>query len=295
MKIKTYYKYFLSVILLVPTIIFANAKDEIIVPLQFSEQGFPVATVQIQNHNIPLIFDNGASRSNIVLNKDIVKQLNLKIIPTNNEVCSHDDTGKRNCLKTYIIPELKIGQLTLQNISCELMDKLWGGHYDEGFKWFAAARNGVIGLKLLQQFNLLLDYKHSRAILTTLGTYPKEYDIKNWVAIPFDKKGIINAQINGVNVSLVTDTGANNSIMKASAKVLVDKKPCDPKKDLCQYLEPKTFTVGNKQLPKIKFGVQQDEFPFDGVIGSSFFKEHQAFFDYQNNILFINNQNDFGY
>lgn len=46
--------------------------------------------------------------------------------------------------------------------------------------------------------------------------------------------------------------------------------------------------VGDKQLPKAKFFVQQDELPFDGMIGSGFFKEHQVFFDFKNNLMFIN-------
>ena len=267
----------------------AANSDEIILPIYFSPNGDPIASIQIQNHKIPLIFDNGASKSSIVLSKNIIKKLNLRIIPTDKKVCTLDDTGKKTCRTVYTIPELKIGSITMHNIPCELMDKLWGGHRDEGFIWFEAAKNGVIGLNLLRQFNILADFKNSKVILSTLGKYPHQYDIKNWIQIPFSYEyGITTiAKINGVDTTLVWDTGANNSIMKSTAKILAEKKYCESKNDPSCYFETTTFIVGDKQLPKTRFSIQKDELPFDGLIGSSFFKEHKAFFDFKNNMLFI--------
>ena len=45
--------------------------------------------------------------------------------------------------------------------------------------------------------------------------------------------------------------------------------------------------IGGKQLPKTKFFIQEGKVPFDGLIGSSFFKEHMVFFDFKNNLIFI--------
>ena len=267
---------------------FAMDTTEIVLPLTFSTQGFPIAAIQIQGNNIPLIFDNGASRTTITLSKELVKKLNLKMTPTNKKVCFHDDTGKETCLKIYTVPELKIGQMMMHNVPCQLMDKLWGGHYDEGFIWFEAAKNGVIGLDLLRQFNVLVDYKNSRVILNKLGEYPQQYDVKSWIRVPVaHDSGIINAKINGADVTLVMDTGTNNSIMKSTAKVFAGKKSCESNNDPSCYFETTTFMIGDRPLPKTKFSIQKDEFPFDGLIGSDFFKAHQVFFDFKNSLIFI--------
>lgn len=268
---------------------FAADPTTTVLPLTFSTQGFPIASIQIQGHDIPLIFDNGASRTTITLSKELVKKLNLKMTPTHKKVCLHDDTGKETCLKVYTVPELKIGQTTMHNVSCQLMDKLWGGHYDEGFVWFEAAKNGVIGLNLLRQFNVLVDYKNSRVILNKLGEYPQQYDVKNWIRVPFSNQyGMsISAKINGADAKIVFDTGSNSSIMKSTAKVFAEKKSCESNNDPSCYFETTTFMVGDKPLPKTKFSIQQDDFPFDGLIGSDFFKAHQVFFDFKNNLIFI--------
>jgi hypothetical protein len=123
-----------------------------------------------------------------------------------------------------------------------------------------------------------------------LGEYPHQYDVKSWTRVPFSyDHGIsISAKLNGADAALVFDTGANTSIMKATAKIPAAKKSCASESNpLCQYFETTTFMVGDKQLPKTKFFIQKDEFPFDGLIGSSFFKEHQVFFDFKNNLVFI--------
>jgi len=267
----------------------AANSDEIVLPIKLSPQGFPVATIQIQGNDIPLIFDNGASRTTITLSQEIVKKLALKMTATNKKSCHHDDSGKETCLNVHNIPEIKIGQMTMHNVSCEQMDKLWGGHYDEGFVWFEAAKNGVIGLDLLRQFNVLVDYKNAQVILTKLGEYPSQYDVKRWTQVPFTNKyGITTAaKINGVDATIVWDTGANKSIIKTTSKIFAGKTSCESNNDPSCYFETTTFIVSDKQLPKTKFSIQKDELPFDGMIGSDFIEDHKVFFDFKNNVLFI--------
>jgi hypothetical protein len=152
-----------------------------------------------------------------------------------------------------------------------------------------AAKNGVIGIDLMRQFNVLLDYKNSRVILIKFGAYQNQYNVKSWIRVPVSPKtGIINAKINGADAALVFDTGANASIMKATAKIPAAKKSCASKSNpSCKYFETMTFMVAGKQLPRTKFFIQKDEFPFDGLIGSNFLKEHEVFFDFKNNLAFI--------
>lgn len=258
-----------------------------VLPLLLSVHGLPVTSVQIQEYNIPIIFDNGATSTSIALNKELVEKLHLNIVPTNNKSCFLNGSGKKTCLKVYTVPKLNIGQMTMSNIPCQLTEGLWGEHYDGEL---AAARNGAIGLNLLRQFNVLIDYQASQIILMKLGEYPYQHDMKDWMRIPFSNKyGITTtAKINGTNVTLVWDTGANYSMIKSTAKIFVNKKSSlNKNSQSCKYFETTALITDGKQSLNTKLSIQKAGFPFDGLIGSSFFKEHRVFFDFKNNLLFV--------
>jgi hypothetical protein len=276
-------------LLFISTQTLAGNSSTTTLPLELSSQDLPFTTIQIEGHKIPLIFDTGASKSSLVLNNELIKKWHLKTIPTAKKSCFHDCTGKKICLKIDAIPEVKIGDFTLRNVPCQRMDELWGGH-KEGFIWFEAARNGVIGLDLLRQFNVFIDYPRSQVTLMQLGQYPTQVDLKNWLQVPFKMTYGIStaAKINGTKVVLVWDTGANNSSIKSSVKIDAKKTSCADKDDpSCQYFKTNAFQVDNKKLTQTKFFIQQAQMPFDGFIGSSFFKEHIVFIDFKNNILFV--------
>jgi hypothetical protein len=272
--------------------VLADDNNDIILPLKFSRDGTPIISIQIQNHNIPLIFDSGAQKISIALSKYIVNNLHLKILPTKNKVRYFDGTGKINCYKVYIIPELKIGNTIMHNIPCHLIDKIWGGH-DGKLVSFEALRNGVVGLDLLRKFNVLIDYQARYIIVNKLSSYPARIDFKNWLQIPFyDRYGITTkAQINGKKTILVWDTGANVSVINRTSKLLkaVQKKSCaDKNNQHCRYFETKSIAIGGKKLPKMQFFIPKNlTLPFDGLIGSSFFKKHIVFFDFKNKLIFI--------
>lgn len=122
-----------------------------------------------------MIFDTGAYKTEITLSPHALKDIHVTY--TGKQHCFPAMDGQY-CEKEFIIPELKIGDFVLKNVTGQLMPKLWGGH-DEGFKATEASRDGVIGLALLSQFNILLDFPHSKAILVKQGASISGYDVKN--------------------------------------------------------------------------------------------------------------------
>lgn len=287
-----------AVLILVVQLTYANNEVKIVLPLKFITQETPAISlitpttlVTIQNHKVPLILDSGAGRAYLSLSKNTVKKLNIKLIPTGGSTSDHGVDGKKFTAKKYVIPKVTIGNWTLQDVPCQLIDELWGGNV-EHLKKHAAGRNGIVGLMLLRQFNVLLDYKRAQIILTHLDHYPDGYDIKNWKQVPFSIKWnsiTTMAKINGVDEELVWDTGAEASALKSTAKIIAKKESCSDHPDKsCQYFNTSTFSIADAKFSNIKFLSLEMVIPFDGFIGSNFIQEHQVFLDFKNNILFIN-------
>jgi hypothetical protein len=208
----------------------------------------------------------------------------LKLLSSDKSKCFHDSTGKKTCLKTFIIPKLKIGEFTMHNVSGVMRDYMWGNKPEPDFIYIDAYKNGVIGLNVWREFNLLIDYPHEQAVLMKHGVYPKNYDVKNWVKIPFEitKYGITTAaKINSVDTLLSWNTAANHSVIMQSTMKKIARVPSE-------YLSfaPKKFTVGRMDVPSPELHIVDEGFPFD-VIGSSYFTEHVVFIDFKNQYLFI--------
>lgn len=257
-------------------------------PLKFS-QDLPSTTIEIQGKTIPLLFDIGASNDAITLSPRALRGLNVRF--TGGQTCAHTVSG-RVCMKNFIIPELKIGDFTVQDIQGELMPKLWDNN-NKGFIQTAAAKNGVIGLKLLQRFGILIDYSQAQVILTKNFVTPSNYNITDWTVIPFEFKGGIStqAQINGNDIRLVWDTGAVPSAIKTSALINIDTNPCPPNKNFgitnCRYIKTSRFTINNQSLNNTWFLVENIPLPFGGLVGSNFFQENLVFINSQDKTLAI--------
>lgn len=290
----------IGIILLIGMQTSANSAGphETVLPLQFNtgnaSHGLPSSVVKIEGKTIPLLFDTGATNYEIVLSEHALQNMSVHYLEKKN--CGKTISGKV-CMQEFIIPEVQIGQFTLRNVRGGVMSKLWGGN-DKGFIQTGASKNGVIGLKLLSKYGVLLDYAHSRVILTSANTYPKEYDVRRWINIPFELKGGIftNTTINGLSENLIWDTGALPSIIRETpvlrAKSIIYKgNPdyCDESD--CRILKAKRFIINKTIIPNNWFLLSQieEDLPFDGFIGANYFEQNNVFFDFQNKRIYIQN------
>lgn len=136
-----------------------NSLTQTSVPLKFdvgnpAPYGGPSTVITIQGKSIPILFDTGAKKSDLVLSKHALKNIRAKF--TGKQICFKAMDGQ-HCQKEFLIPEVTIGSFVIQNVKGTLMTKLWGGK-DESFRETEASRNGVIGFNLLSKFNVLLDW-----------------------------------------------------------------------------------------------------------------------------------------
>jgi hypothetical protein len=254
--------------------------------------GLPSAIIEIQGKIIPIIFDSGASKSEITLSEYALK--NLKVNFTGNQVCTTALDG-RHCEEEFIIPEVKIGTFVLKNVKGTLMSELWGGD-DKSFIPTEASRNGVIGYDLLEKFNVLLDYPHQQAILFQKGIRPTQYDFSQWIALPFTDQLYTKVLINGKKMTLGWDTGSVPSIIKASAVLNLAKSACERdtpygRNKSCNRIVTETFETfpDKSKLPETWFRVRNipAEAPFDGLMGSNFFMDNLVYFDFDNHKILI--------
>jgi predicted aspartyl protease len=276
-------------------VIYAEIIQEAILPLKFNTgnevHGLPSCIIEIQGKNIPLILDTGASKYELALSRYALK--NIKAVYHSKKECSKTISAKF-CAETFIIPELKIGPFFLYNVQGIIMPKLWGGN-DANFKHTEASKNGVIGLRLLSHYGLLLDYANSRAILTKANIPPQNYDITAWIKIPFNFQGGISttAKINGEVKKLIWDTGANPSIIRSTDLINKASRPCPRdayyNESGCSLIKTQQFSINNEIIPNNWFMLSSlsKSMPFDGFVGSNYYEKNVLFFDFNNKFIYI--------
>src|SRR5690606_7997272 len=95
--------------------------------------------------------------------------------------------------------------------------------YNHEFTREAENTNGIIGIDLLANHSVLLDYKKNKVILCD-KKLPQQYSNLTWKQGPLklDDQGIIfDGKISGVNGSFLIDTGATVSFIR---KIFLDNK-----------------------------------------------------------------------
>jgi hypothetical protein len=251
-------------------------------PIEFS-QGMPSSFVTINNKTIPLLLDSGASKIFLVLSKNVLKDLNVTY--TGETHCLRAVDG-RYCMKKFIIPSVKVGNFTLRNVPGEELKKLWGGS-TKGFIETEASKNGIIGLGLLRQFNVLLDYKNHEITYSLPKTYPKNLNLASCHSVKTDfVHGIVaDYFFNNKNNIMVLDTGSNLSIVKPNANKVF--YPCEESHiNDFKNCRINKISVFPNQKPE-DFYVEDLNLPFDGIIGSAYIQNHKIFIDSAKKVVYL--------
>ena len=273
--------------LFIITTCFADSQETVL-PLTFS-QNSSAFNVQIQGKTIPVILDTGDATDSITLSPEALK--GIKVVFTGKQVCTGSSSGQ-DCMQSFIIPQIKIGSFVLQNVQGQLMPHIWGNA--QGMIMTQAWKDGVVGLPLLKNFGVLIDYPNSRLVFTKNYQSPSGINLANWTKIPFvfDTNIATTAEINGTPVKLIWDTGTIPSCIKASIPIKADISECPDRYNIvipqCKRIRSASFVVDNQKLENTWFIVRDmPEIPFDGFVGSNFFDNNLVFIDFKNNNLFI--------
>lgn len=272
-----------------------NSITQTSLPLQFNTgnpapYGLPSTVITIQGKSIPLIFDTGADKDELVLGQDLVKK--LKVVFTGKKICGTAVDGKF-CGREFIIPEVKLGDFIVKNVKGSEITHLWDSHDNTGFQETAAARNGVIGLALLSKFNILLDYPQAKAILVQPKNKLFTYDIDHWIAIPFSDRLRTSLKLNGKLMTMGWDTGSIPSIIKQSSVQDLKKAACPSNapyaKDCSGIITTIFQTTKGENLPNTWFKIRDipAAAPFDALLGSNFYANNLIYFDFDHHAVYI--------
>lgn len=276
----------------------ASATIQTVLPLRFDSgnqapYGLPSTVITIQGKKLPILFDTGASKAELVLSQEALKNINVKF--TKKKICFKAFDGK-HCQKEFIIPEIKLGAFVVKNVKGTLMTKLWGGH-EENFIPTEASRNGVLGFGLLSKFNVLLDYPNAKVLLIKPGNQPSDYKIKRWVHFPFVGYLNTNLKINGKIINVSWDTGAVPSVIRKSIASDFKSTPCPGNapyaRKNCLSVETTSFTTDkDEELPNTWFKIvdMPSYAPFDALIGDNFYKENLVYFDFNKHCIYVKHQ-----
>jgi len=263
------------------------------IPLYFSSR-IPLVNVEIENSKIPFMLDTGAAQESIVINESLSKK--LKIYKTRETKKSVDFFGNTQEGKEFIISSIRLGDFVLHNIKGTIRQP-WGLKKNQKAPPALAFGNGIIGLKLLKKFKIIIDYPHKNLVLIK-NKIPPRYTLKNWNVLFFDPQcgdGIVTqAYIQHSLITLLWDTGANFMPLhpRHDIRGRIHSCPSYVEKSLddtiCKMLKVSNLKIGKKEYNNIDFILVSFQEPkVDGFIGEPFLAKHIIYIDFKKGLLAI--------
>ncbi len=230
----------------------------------YSEFNIPKIKVELQDSNYELKVSIG-TRFPLFLNKEILDKIDKQPQGT---TLWHNIKGEQFEALTYLIPKMKVGELTLTNILVN--QSLEQGH-------------NSIGKYLGEEFNLLLDFPHSRIVAcdTFSRLQARELAGNHWVPVPFELNRI------GVVLLVKTVLGTHRLAINTTSTFNALRSSLAPSE---KSLISSNFSIGDVEFGKTSFQVV--DLPeilndIDGCIGMDFLKDHALYIDYSNKIAYI--------
>ena len=141
------------------------------IPLRF-DRGFPCLTLHTGADSVEVFLDTGAAQVGAGLLPGTVRSLGLKAIGRTRTLKTHSG---RIRYRPVLLPEARLGGVTFRNLACDQVDA-------DAHPSFAG--RGIMGLALLRQFNVLIDYRGSRLVLLRQASFPAGFDSSSWRRIP---------------------------------------------------------------------------------------------------------------
>ncbi len=215
----------------------------------------PLIEIQLDTNKIFVLVDLGG-HSELNLDTSIVKKCGYSF--SIDSISSKNYKGMTIKKYNFTIPELTVGEFHFLN-----------------FKAQCSKQNnkiGYIGLSLLKNFDILLDYKNSNLYLI-YNSIPKEFDVNEWKKVSFNYNnfGISSIiYIDGKKYSFFWDTGARFSILKPE---FIDKNQTI-KMGNFDFYRPQVIFLDSNEYNPFDLLVMNFKFPpFDGIIGNNFFSD----------------------
>jgi len=141
---------------------------------------------------------------------------------------------------------------------------------------------GYVGLGLLRQFHLTVDYAHAElGLVDRRCPAPDLPEPASWhrVRLESDKDGPrISAVVDGRTRTLLLDTGASYSTIRPSAAPQEERRRAQG----WELYTPAAMVAGGGKIEGLELAVVELPGPgTDGILGCNFFADHQVLFNFE--------------
>jgi hypothetical protein len=246
------------------------------IPVTFTGRGDPIIDVSIEGNAYPLALDLGSSFP-CSLRHEILQNIHKTKYGT---AWWSDFKGQRYESPAYTIPELKINDLVFADMLIRQSREDF--YTNVTLKGSPFQPFGIIGLPILEKYNLFLDFPHSTIYASRDRLSLQEAGLlsENLLAIPFIHCSdglLLSIETDTGTHRLALDTGSTHTLMRAPHPTFT-KKFCIMGHDF-----------GGCSIITID---ENSQFDFDGFLGMDFLREYSLFIDYSNKLIFIDLQKE---
>lgn len=234
------------------------------IAVTFGRYDYPFVTTELQNRSFALAVDVGG-RFPLALRREMLDEITDK--ESHGTITVRYIGAQEREVPSYLIPQLKVGDLTLENVIAHEAQEDYG----------------TLGMFLGGEFNLLVDFPHSRIIAcdTFAKLQAKKLADRYWIRTPFEMHR------GGIVFHVGTDFGTRRLAINAtSTRSFFDSSVLPPQKSCASS----SFLLGGQQFGNITF--ESMDLPeglreIDGFIGMDFLKEYAIYLDYTHKIAYV--------
>ncbi|MDE0324621.1 MAG: hypothetical protein OXN27_11975 [Candidatus Poribacteria bacterium] len=258
------------------------------VPIYFtSEDNSPSDAhidVFVNKVKLRLFIDTGHGYGTVSLPPSVLNR--LEVIYTGGTKENHDFKGQKYESRQYLLPKVEIGSLVLDQLP--------------GYEFFSRydGLGGLIGLVLLNPFNVLIDYPNRKFGLYRKGFYPDYLKSQGWTKVQLVPPLSLPVKLKDYEETFIfcLDTGVvavdeerhSYGMIRSASKLgkllqqnetlepdpsdveVLGKFNADPLRTSCNYrLAPMDFMLVDYKYPKR-----------DGILGHNFFSKYSVFIDF---------------
>ncbi len=262
-----------------------------VLPLIFDKNyGYPSVVITIQGNKILVGFDLGAAKTQLSLSTEILKKRHTKVKYTGKVDHITSAQGIKFSQKQFTLPKVRLGNFVISDVKGTERTRPVGGK--------GGSKNGIVGLSILSQYNLIINFRDKKVFLIKGNTYPPGYDIDTWKKIPFSMtygNVVANARIHDKKITLIWDTDAPLSLIKPSIKIAGKVTTCSKSVLFKLATTPTTckaittqFIMGKHTFGPLSFYTYpMPGLPTDGVIGDNFFNDYIVYINFSKKMMAI--------
>ena len=243
-------------------------------PITLSSSDIPIINIYLEGNLYPVDLDLGM-HSLFALSEEVLHN----IYKTSHGTAKWNDYKENHYQSpSYIIPEVKLGNLTLFNVITRQSQEEF--HVSATLHGAPKYPIGVIGRPILEKYNLFLDFKNSAIYACDSLIHLQQEGLlsESILTIPF------TLHHDGILLLIETDMGNLRLLLDTGSTCTVVRAPCSTSVSKFCLLEQ---DFGPRSLTPFELHPSWD---CDGFLGMDFLLEHSIYIDYPNRLLFLDLQ-----